>query len=77
MPRTKLSIVSSRCRSPSRTTASASVTEGKDAIGEVTIKVQDNGQMIVGHGASVDIIVASAKAYIDAINKIVHLRYEA
>ena len=33
--------------------------------------------MIVGHGASIDIIVASAKAYIDAINKIVHLRYEA
>ena len=54
----------------------SSVTEGKDAIGEVTIKVQDNGQMIVGHGASVDIIVASAKAYLDAINKIVHLRYE-
>ena len=53
-----------------------SVTEGKDAIGEVTIKVQDNGRMIVGHGASTDIIEASAKAYIDAINKIVHLRYE-
>ena len=53
-----------------------SVTEGKDAIGEVTIKVQDNGHSIVGHGASTDIIEASAKAYIDAINKVVHLRYE-
>ncbi len=53
-----------------------SVTEGKDAIGEVTIKVQDNGQSIVGYGASTDIIEASAKAYIDAINKIVHLRHD-
>ena len=52
------------------------VTEGKDAIGEVTIKVQDNGHQIVGHGASTDIIEASAKAYIDAINKAVHLYYE-
>ncbi|MCZ6680439.1 MAG: 2-isopropylmalate synthase [Candidatus Poribacteria bacterium] len=54
-----------------------SVTEGKDAIGEVTIKVQDNGHTMIGHGASTDIIEASAKAYIDAINKVVHLRYEA
>ncbi|MBI1930325.1 2-isopropylmalate synthase [Candidatus Poribacteria bacterium] len=53
-----------------------SVTEGKDAIGEVTIKAQDNGHLIVGHGASTDIIEASAKAYIDAINKVVHLRHE-
>ena len=52
------------------------VTEGKDAIGEVTIRVQDNGHVIIGHGASTDIIEASAKAYIDAINKVVHLRYE-
>ena len=53
------------------------VTEGKDAIGEVTIKVQDNGHTVIGHGASTDIIEASAKAYIDAINKVVHMRYEA
>ena len=53
-----------------------SVTEGKDAIGEVTIKVQDNQHSIVGYGASTDIIEASAKAYIDAINKVVHLRIE-
>ena len=52
------------------------VTEGRDAIGEVTIRVQDNGHVINGNGASTDIIEASAKAYIDAINKVVHLRYE-
>ena len=33
--------------------------------------MQDNGNVIVGYGASTDIIEASAKAYIDAINKIV------
>ena len=54
-----------------------SVTEGRDAIGEVTIKVQDNEHSIVGYGASTDIIEASAKAYIDAINKVVHLRHGA
>ena len=53
-----------------------SVTEGKDAIGEVTIRVQDNQHSIVGYGASTDIIEASAKAYIDAINKVVHLRQD-
>lgn len=53
-----------------------SVTEGKDAIGEVTIRVQDNLHSIVGYGASTDIIEASAKAYIDAINKVVHLRHD-
>lgn len=53
------------------------VTEGKDAIGEVTIKVQDDGHNVIGHGASTDIIEASARAYIDAINKVVHLRGEA
>jgi 2-isopropylmalate synthase len=51
-----------------------SVTGGKDAIGEVTIKVQDNGHTVIGHGASTDIIEASAKAYIDVINKVVHMR---
>lgn len=51
-----------------------SVTEGQDAIGEVTIKVQDNGHTVIGHGASTDVVEASAKAYIDAINKVLHVR---
>ena len=53
-----------------------SVTEGEDAIGEVTLKVQDNGHIITGNGASTDIIEASAKAYIHAINKLIQLRSE-
>ena len=47
-----------------------SVTRGKDALGEVTIKVKFGDQKVIGHGASEDIIVASAKAYLNAINKV-------
>ena len=50
------------------------VTEGMDAIGEVTVKVKEQGRSFVGHGASTDIIEASAKAYINAINKVIHFR---
>ena len=62
------------------------VTEGIDALGEVTVRVQseNDGQHTMdaqsemtfarvygGHGADTDIIVASAKAYINAINKLI------
>ena len=50
-----------------------SVTVGKDAQGEVTVKVQGpDKQMILGQGLSTDIIEASVKAYLDAINKMVY-----
>ncbi len=49
-----------------------SVTGGKDALGEVMIKVGGKGNLITGKGASTDIIEASAKAYIDAINRLVY-----
>ena len=46
------------------------VTEGIDAIGEVTIRVEDaEGHIYAGRGGDTDIIVASAKAYINAINR--------
>ncbi|MEW6660818.1 MAG: 2-isopropylmalate synthase [Bacillota bacterium] len=48
------------------------VTGGKDAIGEVTVKVEYKDRVFVGRGISTDIIEASAKAYINAINKIVY-----
>ena len=48
-----------------------SVTQGKDAVGEVTVKVSVDGKSVIGHGASTDIIEASAKAYINAINKVI------
>jgi 2-isopropylmalate synthase len=50
--------------------AVASVTDGIDAIGEVTIRVEDTeGHIYAGRGGDTDIIVASAKAYINAINR--------
>jgi 2-isopropylmalate synthase len=47
------------------------VTYGKDAIGEVTVKISGNGRTVVGYGASTDVIEASAKAYVNAINKLI------
>ena len=46
-----------------------SVTEGIDAIGEVTIRVESHGRSFAGHGADTDIIAASAKAYVNALNR--------
>jgi 2-isopropylmalate synthase len=46
-----------------------SVTEGIDAQGEVTIRVSSGGRSYVGRGADTDIIVASAKAYMNALNR--------
>ena len=50
-----------------------SVTVVKDAQGEVTVKVEGaRGEVIIGQGLSTDVIEASVKAYLDAINKLVH-----
>ena len=46
-----------------------SVTEGIDSMGTVTIKIESNGQNYTGRGASTDIIVASAMAYLSAVNR--------
>jgi 2-isopropylmalate synthase len=46
-----------------------SVTEGIDAQGDVTIRIEGNGRSYVGRGADTDIIVASAKAYMNALNR--------
>jgi 2-isopropylmalate synthase len=47
------------------------VTGGKEALGEATVKITENGRTYIGRGVSTDIIEASAKAYIDAINRMV------
>jgi len=50
----------------------SSVTGGTDALGEVTVRVSDrSGQVHTGRGSSMDIIEASAKAYLQALNKVV------
>ncbi|MCR4436746.1 MAG: 2-isopropylmalate synthase [Clostridiales bacterium] len=45
------------------------VTEGKDALGEVTVRVTKDGNSFVGRGVSTDVIEASVKAYMNAINR--------
>jgi len=48
------------------------VTRGIDAIGEVTVRIQsDDGRIYTGRGADNDIIVSSAKAYVNAINRMI------
>ncbi len=47
------------------------ITAGKDALGEVTAAVEIDGQRIVGRGSSTDVIEASVRAYLNAINKVV------
>ncbi len=45
------------------------VTEGTDSQGEVTVRLAKNGRIVNGMGSDTDIVVASAKAYINALNK--------
>jgi len=47
-----------------------SVTAGIDAMGEVTIRIESGGKTYTGRGAATDIIVASAKAYMNALNRL-------
>jgi 2-isopropylmalate synthase len=47
-----------------------SITGGTDALGEVTVRLKKEGRIVNGAGADIDIVVASAKAYINALNKL-------
>ena len=42
---------------------------GTDALGEVTVTIEEEGKSVMGHGADTDIIIASAQAYLNALNK--------
>ncbi len=46
------------------------ITRGTDAQGEVTVQLQLNERIVYGYGAHTDIVIASAKSYIDALNKL-------
>jgi len=50
------------------------VTRGKDALGEVSLRYASKGREFSGRGLSTDIIEASIKAYIDAVNKVAHFQ---
>jgi len=54
------------------------ITGGMDALGEVSVTLGEDGRRVIGHGAHPDIIVASAKAYVHALNKLAwHKRQHA
>ena len=46
------------------------ITGGTDAQGEVSVRVEENGETVSGHGSNTDIIIASAQAYLNALNKL-------
>ena len=46
------------------------ITSGTDAQGEVTVRLEKGGRIVSGQGADTDIVIASAKAYINALNKL-------
>ncbi len=48
----------------------SSITSGTDAQGEVTVRLDKGGRIVNGHGSDTDIVIASVKAYLNALNKI-------
>jgi 2-isopropylmalate synthase len=49
------------------------ITGGTDAQGEVSVRVEENSETVTGHGSDTDIILASAQAYLNALNKLADL----
>jgi 2-isopropylmalate synthase len=50
------------------------VTSGTEAMGEVTVQLEEDGRKVVGRAASTDVIEASARAFLDGLNKLASLR---
>ncbi|MCU0560277.1 MAG: 2-isopropylmalate synthase [Desulfobacterales bacterium] len=52
----------------------SALTGGTDAMGEVTVRLRENGLVAMGKGADADIITASAKAYVNGLNRLEYLK---
>jgi len=50
------------------------ITGGMDAQGEVTVRLQENGLIVLGKGTDPDIITASAKAYVNGLNRLEYMK---
>jgi 2-isopropylmalate synthase len=48
----------------------SAVTQGTDAQAEVTVRLEEDGKSVNGQGAETDTLVASARAYVNALNKL-------
>ncbi|MDL2268078.1 2-isopropylmalate synthase, partial [Desulfovibrio sp. OttesenSCG-928-G15] len=53
------------------------ITGGTDALGEVTVRIAENGRSAVGRGSHPDVINASARAYLNALNRLAKIQEEA
>jgi 2-isopropylmalate synthase len=53
------------------------ITSGTDSQGEVTVRMEKGGRIVNGQGADTDIVIASAKAYINGLNKIMQFKERA
>jgi 2-isopropylmalate synthase len=51
-----------------------SVTEGQEAMGEAVVKVRDNGTEVTGRAVTTDVVEASVRAYVNAMNKVIEER---
>jgi 2-isopropylmalate synthase len=51
-----------------------SVTGGSDALGAVVVTLEEAGRKVTGRGVATDVVEASARAYLNAVNKAVRLR---
>jgi 2-isopropylmalate synthase len=49
------------------------ISGGMDAVGEVSVRVRSDGTLCAGHGADTDIVVAAAKAYVNALNRVANV----
>jgi 2-isopropylmalate synthase len=45
------------------------ISGGMDAVGEVSVRLRRDGTLVSGHGADTDIVVAAARAYVQALNR--------
>ncbi|MBU0484170.1 MAG: 2-isopropylmalate synthase [Proteobacteria bacterium] len=56
--------------------AVSSITGGTDAQGEVMVRIEGDGKIVIGQGSDPDIITAAAKAYLNGLNRLVYLKKE-
>ena len=54
----------------------SSITGGTDAQGDVLVRIEDKGRVVIGYGLDPDIITAAGKAYLNALNRLVFLQKE-
>ena len=54
----------------------SSITGGTDAQGDVLVRIEDEGRVVIGYGLDPDIITAAAKAYLNGLNRLVYLQKE-